>query len=206
MKKLLLCAMAAALVVPAMAGVTGLYNTGVDDNGIPLAADVADPHYTLISPEGLTAYAITKHNAWVSPGSDAMWIGPTASSVTDAEGWYVYRLTFDIAVDPANVIINGKWATDNSGEIWLNGTETGVTRLGERGFEDLSDFTLLEGFASGENTLEFKVYNYPGTSGNPTGLLVTDLSVTIVPAPGAILLAGIGTSVVGLLRRRRRSL
>ncbi|NLK41792.1 MAG: hypothetical protein GX298_07035, partial [Planctomycetes bacterium] len=194
MKKLLLCAMAAALVVPAMAGVTGLYNTGVDDNGIPLAADVADPHYTLFSPEGLTAYAITKHNAWVSPGSDAMWIGPTASSVTDAEGWYVYRLTFDIAVDPANVIINGKWATDNSGEIWLNGTETGVTRLGERGFEDLSDFTLLEGFASGENTLEFKVYNYPGTSGNPTGLLVTDLSVTIVPAPGAILLAGIGTS------------
>ncbi len=200
MKKLLLCAMAAALVVPAMAGVTGLYNTGVDDNGIPLVADVADPHYTLISPEGLTAYAITKHNAWVGPGSDAMWIGPTASSVTDAEGWYVYRLTFDVSTDPANVIIKGKWATDNSGQIWLNDIDTGVRA---NTYNSLSDFTLLEGFASGENTLEFKVYNATGSSGNPTGLLVTDLSVTIVPAPGAILLAGIGTSVVGLLRRRR---
>ena len=83
------------------------------------------------------------------------------------------------------IILSGEWATDNSAKIYLNGLDTGFTK-GWTGFTALTSFVITSGFKDGLNTLEFRVINGNETSGNPTGLLVTNL--TLIPVPATILL------------------
>ncbi|MEN6338054.1 MAG: PEP-CTERM sorting domain-containing protein [Phycisphaerales bacterium] len=53
--------------------------------------------------------------------------------------------------------------------------------------------------------IRFEVTNNPPQDGpNPTALLVTNFGLTAypVPVPGALLLAGLGSCVIGYVRRR----
>ena len=45
--------------------------------------------------------------------------------------------------------------------------------------------------------------SFQGVGGDNIGMLLDNVKLSAVPAPGAILLTGIGTSLVGWLRRRR---
>lgn len=182
-----------------MAAITGLFNTGVDDFGIPLPDGMADIHYALTSPSGgQTSLAIGGPWGWVTPDHDSKWIGPTDGNVADPPGEYVFTLA--LAGVEAKTIVTGSWAADNSGEIWLNGVNTGISRT-SNGFSDLVPFEITE-LAVGDNTVEFRVINDVGGGTNPTGLLVSNVNATIIPAPGAIILGSIGVFLVGWLRRR----
>jgi len=206
MKKSVLVAVVCACVSSsAFAGISGLHNTGSAGIGN------IDPYYALVSvPSGdSTAEGVTPHSAWIAPPAGSLWIGPTVAAITDPQGWYTYQLTFTIEdVDPSRVTLTGQWSVDNSGEIWLNGVDTGIAKgdtiTDTHEYTSIEDFTISSGFRSGANTLEFRVYNFGGATGNPTSLLVSNLGGAVtVPAPGAILLGSLGTAVVGWVRRRK---
>ena len=97
--------------------------------------------------------------------------------------------------DLSKIQVAGLWATDNSAELWFNGSYTGFNKF-EWGFTRLDPFLISGGFVDGVNTIEFRVLNfsYPQyPSGNPTGLLVAGLtavddgSLTLPrPEPGSV--------------------
>ena len=60
-------------------------------------------------------------------------------------------------------------------------------------------FTQQFTLASAQNV----AISFAGVGGDNIGMLLDNVKLSVVPAPGAILLAGIGTTLVGWLRRRR---
>lgn len=199
----------AVLMFLAAGASADLFNTGVDGSGVALTYGTADPHYTLTSVPpggGSTAMAIAPNpTAWVAPPADAQWIAPTLYTQDDPAGVFVFETSFNVA-STNGLAVSGKWATDNSGEIWLNGNSTGIVRAfgtsGNYGFQSLEDFTIDSGFVVGNNTLEFRVTNGDqfGQRAGAMGLLVTDMKV--VPVPGAVLLGMLGLSVAGSRLRK----
>ena len=188
----LLAAMATVWLSPTgrAAVIPGLFNTGVDDAGVLLAADAVDPHWRLVESAdaavpGPKAFVVREGfpiPPWIANGLASKWIAPQADqSGGNRPGNYTYRLAFDLTgFDPATAVITGRWSSDNAGvAVRLNGQPTGLTFDGNFGAFS-PEFTLRTGFLDGTNTVEF-VVNNAGDGVNPTGFRA-ELQGTAEPA------------------------
>jgi len=168
--------------------IVGVFDTGVDGNGVVLADAAVDSHYVLVQ----NADDASSNKAYVEDGSKwpivsgpwfansdlSKWIGPKVDPGTEtplggpAGGDYVYRLKLDLTgYDATTVSLSGGWASDNSAELFVNGIGTG---LKQAGFGSLATFSLNGVFKPGVNDVDFKVSNGDPTGG-PTGLRVEGL-------------------------------
>ncbi len=195
--------LAAGAIVSASAQaapVPGLFNTGVDNSGVTLAAGAVDPHYTLIvspdpaypGPNAVVAFPIA-NGFWLANNATSQWIAPAmpqgypSGGTPHPDGIYTYRLSFDLTgFDLATVNVTGGCAMDNTGTISLNGVSIG-TNVGS--YNPLTSFSINQGFVAGVNHLDFLVTNYAAGGSNPTGVRVQGLSGTGVTnasgVPGA---------------------
>jgi hypothetical protein len=190
---------AALLTVSSASGteISGLYNTGVDNNRVRLPNGAPEQHYS-VTGMASNAYAVTEtppppYYPYVQPAADALWIAP-GNYYYAPQGEYIYTLTVDLTgLDYTKATISGQWSSDNDSTIFLNSVSTGFT-ADALAFTSLHDFTINEGFVQGVNTLEFHVNNGDLTpwGENPTLLLVQNLHGESVPEPGTLCLLGLG--------------
>ena len=149
----------------------GVFNTGVDASGTPLAAGAVDPHYTItVNPDGTVPDAIAENEGfpiapagpWLANNAASKWIGPRPETAGAAGGAYTYAVTIDLTGrDPSDIRLVGHWASDNSGlTIAVNGVETANSNPGTFGV--WTPFVLASSnatFVAGPNLIEFKVNN-----------------------------------------------
>lgn len=175
--------------------IPGLFNTGINTNGLLLDAAQIDPHYTLIYSEdpafpGADAFTITPGFPvvplwWMPEGPESRWIAPRPEAGKgNRVGSYIYRTTFDLTgFDPDKAKIIGKWAAANWGvDILLNEVSLGISTSKEGSINAFSDFTIDRGFAADANTVDFLVNNGPSSPPvRPIGLRVELHGVVDLP-------------------------
>jgi len=169
--------------------IPGLFNTGVDDNRTVLADGATDTHYQLVLNPDTTATNATVETgipgAWLANSSASKWIGPQANTSASAVGDYVYRTVIDLTGrDPSTLIINGQWATDNTGnDIQVNGHSTGNQKsLNFNGFTEFDIYGTNGLFVAGKNNIDFLVNN--AAPAGYTGLRVEIIRSNLKIPPG----------------------
>lgn len=102
--------------------ISGLYNTGVDNNGKLLADGVVDQHYTLIqnpNNSGPNAQVVNSTGwqfvVWKPNGPTSKWISPNADTSSGSGGGdYIYRMTFDLSgLDASTAILSSILGSDD---------------------------------------------------------------------------------------------
>ena len=229
MKARLLLAIGLIAVAAFATPIPNVLGTGVTVTNTPLitaqsGANVLDPRFSVTGPGPFLYTPVTYNvlgtyftetstgpNRWISAFTFNAAFPSTAAS---APGVYAFSYTFDMTgLNPSSAVINGRWGTDNCGEIWLNGLYTGVSIGGGNttcntamtNFTSLTAFSLNNAnsqFGDGPNTIEFRVYN----EGGPVGLMVTNVEANAheTPEAGTYALVGTALDVLGSYRIHRR--
>jgi uncharacterized repeat protein (TIGR01451 family)/fimbrial isopeptide formation D2 family protein len=159
-----------------------LFNTGVADDGSLLPGGATDPHYALtLNGNPASAQTLTFIPSTYVPNTTiARWIGPGNGS--QPIGTYTYVLTFNMppGADLTTAIIAGRWASDNQGQIFLNGHSKASTGgiTGPTDFGSFTPFVITGDFNQNLNTLSFVVQNNESL----TGLLV-EMSGSVTCCP-----------------------
>ncbi|HSV99038.1 MAG TPA: hypothetical protein VLI39_02630 [Sedimentisphaerales bacterium] len=151
-------------------------------------ADLVSWHYAGISPQYFT---VTVGHTDEGYKPSIHWI--TSEGVLEGDDW------------PGGVLTPGVWYS-----ILVDydpALSQFYTRISERdsGIVLVSDTSLVNGtFTSGLDRIAMSVIGDSGWSDGATGVSYIDnIRVEVIPAPGAIVLGGLGMGVVHWLRRRR---
>jgi hypothetical protein len=183
----------AAAKLAVLESIPGVFNTGVDTNGIVLDDGGTDPHYVLVqnvdNPQSQASFVIDSTvfpistGTWLADTDASKWIGPRVDPAAPAGGDYDYRMLLDLTgFDPATVVLSGNLAVDNSAQVWVNGVDTGASG---GGFGAYSVFSITGVFKPRTNQVDFKVNN--GDAKGPTGLRVDSLAAIGLKGGGVAL-------------------
>jgi hypothetical protein len=183
-----------------------IFNTGVDAAGIPLPDGTRpDPNYVLTAVPTGSMDTLVRTSAggypippWIGDDPISTWIGPYNSPFLNGQlGLYHFRTTFDLTgLNPATAVLTGQWATDDIGDIWLNGAlMTGNSSLT---WSTWYPILITTGFIDGVNTLDFVVNN---TVLSYIGLRVEISGTADTPEPASLVLLAVGLAALTALRR-----
>ena len=185
------------------ATITGLFDTGVDGSGTPLAENALDSHWLV---NGSGTPVVYDHPSYLTT-PDARFIAVEAGG-DYATPVNTYTLTFNLAgLNPASAQLSGNFEADNYATVYLNGHQIAQDIQGTvfQNFQSLTAFSASGAdFVSGLNTLSIVVTD----TGKPSAMLVSGLSGTAAavpePATWAMMLVGFGG--LGAAMRSRRKL
>ena len=165
--------------------ITGLFPTGVNDQGELLASGAIDPHYTLSStdpacpgPNAIVANLSQVTTAWTTNTAASEWISCSAAGLGAANTNFTYTTSFilPVGVPPSTATLRGRWACDNYCSIVVNGRPTGVVSQNPN-FGAPSDFVVsaeTASFRAGINTVQFVATSVSSNE----GLQILAISVT----------------------------
>jgi hypothetical protein len=166
---------------------------GVFGTGEGLTAGEMDPHWRIVpavhdspfhpraarpagNPELAPQQAVVTNvpgDAYLPNGSGrAHWISTTNGRPAPRD-LYTFRTTFELTgVRPESAVLRARFIVDNHVDaIWLNGKPVSVPDHGSsRPFDTFCSLVIRNGFVEGTNVLEFDVYNFADSSGNPTAM------------------------------------
>ena len=154
-------------VVTVGATFNGVFNSGVDSNGVSLwqtAPGSVDQHWQLLQSSdpdnpGPNAYVLTgPPNAGLAETPSSCWIGSSQNG-GGGNGNYSYQEQFQIdnTVIDSNAVLSGYFGmvgpqTGDSVQLSLNGVQTNVT-ISRASFEAKQPFYITTGLQPGSNTL-----------------------------------------------------
>ncbi|MBN1852382.1 MAG: PEP-CTERM sorting domain-containing protein [Pirellulales bacterium] len=193
-----------------------IYNTGVDDSGVPLADNAIDPHWTLsgvgaAAGQGPNAIVATQAGGWpvdvgvwMVDNGTSTWLVPSENTygpgATDGTAIYTFSTEFTTPGDGQVTFVgvqsadNGVVAFDVDG---VPGTFTPV------GFNAFADFSITASVTGTSHTLNFAVHNGTGevNPDGPIGFRAEFTTAEFIPEPASLALLAIGG--LALLFRRR---